>query len=128
MITEGGDDEGDEEDEDESESSEDERPRKKKKQEKKPKKPKTGGGGGGVAVQVYKGPSAEEILDSVKSSALDLIGTDSLEEDMPLMEAGLDSLAAVEYQSMLTKEFTGVNLPATIMFDMPTAKMISEHI
>merc|ERR1711918_55578 len=48
--------------------------------------------------------------------------------DMPLMEAGLDSLAAVEYQSILTKSFEGVNLPATIMFDMPTTKMISEYI
>merc|ERR1712139_284289 len=89
---------------------------------------KAGGGGGGEAVQVYKGPSLEEILDTVKGAALDLIGTESLEEDMPLMEAGLDSLAAVEYQSILTKSFTGVNLPATIMFDMPTTKGLAEFI
>merc|ERR1711907_242637 len=103
----------------------------KKKKKQKAKKPKTGGGGGGgggVMVEVYKGPSAEDILDTVKSAALDLIGTESLEEDMPLMEAGLDSLAAVEYQSILTKQFTGVNLPATIMFDMPTTKAIGEFI
>merc|ERR1712228_157021 len=91
-----------------------------------------GGGGGGPKVTrevtVYKGPSAEEIVDTVKSAALDLIGTESLEDDMPLMEAGLDSLAAVEYQSILTKQFTGVNMPATIMFDMPTTKMLAEFI
>merc|ERR1711907_605905 len=103
----------------------------KKKKKQKAKKPKTGGGGGGgggVMVEVYKGPSAEDILDQVKGAALDLIGTESLEDDMPLMEAGLDSLAVVEYQSILTKSFEGVNLPATIMFDMPTTKMISEYI
>merc|ERR1712110_895848 len=44
------------------------------------------------------------------------------------MEAGLDSLAAVEFQSILVKQFDGVNLPATVMFDMPTTKMLSECI
>merc|ERR1719326_2751218 len=101
----------------------------KKGKKEKVKKPKPAGGGGGggtgVAVQVYKGPSLEEIHDSVKSAALDLIGTESLEDDMPLMEAGLDSLAAVEYQSILSKAFTAINFPATIMFDMPTTKMLS---
>ena len=48
-------------------------------------------------------------MSVVKDAALDLIGTETLEDDMPLMEAGLDSLAAVEYQSILTKAFVGVN-------------------
>merc|ERR1712060_809280 len=86
------------------------------------------GGGGGEAVQVYKGPSQEEILDQVKGAAMDLIGSDSLEGDMPLMEAGLDSLAAVEYGSILQKNFAGVQLPATLMFDHPSANSIVELI
>merc|ERR1712187_238460 len=85
-------------------------------------------GGGGEAVQVYKGPSAEEILEQVKGAAMDLIGSDSLEGDMPLMEAGLDSLAAVEYGSILSKNFKGVDLPSTLMFDHPTTNMIAELI
>merc|ERR1712190_174711 len=56
------------------------------------------------------------------------IGSDSLEGDMPLMEAGLDSLAAVEYGSILSKNFKGVDLPSTLMFDHPTTNMIAELI
>merc|ERR1712066_745170 len=86
-------------DEGDDSSSEDERPKKKKKKAKKPKAKKqvVKKVGGGAPVEVYKGPSAEEILEQVKGAAMDLIGSDSLEGDMPLMEAGLDSLAAVEY-------------------------------
>merc|ERR1712048_1323782 len=84
--------------------------------------------GGGAPVEVYKGPSAEEILEQVKGAAMDLIGSDTLEGDMPLMEAGLDSLAAVEYGSILTKQFAGIQLPATLMFDHPTTNMIGELI
>merc|ERR1711871_888229 len=107
-----------EEDEDSDSSSEEEERRRRRKKKKKDKKAKenrvrpAGSGGGGQPVEVYKGPPVEEILETVKSAALDLIGTETLEEDMPLMEAGLDSLAAVEFQSILTKQFTGVNLPA----------------
>merc|ERR1712096_303083 len=106
---------------------------KKDKKVKKTKVKKAGGGGGGGPkvtreVVTYKGPSVEDIEETVKAAALDLIGTEALEDDMPLMEAGLDSLAAVEYQSILTKQFTAVNMPATIMFDMPTTKMIAEYI
>merc|ERR1711972_524361 len=84
--------------------------------------------GGGAPVEVYKGPSAEEILEQVKGAAMDLIGSDSLEGDTPLMEAGLDSLAAVEYGSILSKNFKGVDLPSTLMFDHPTTNMIAELI
>merc|ERR1719183_1118116 len=70
----------------------------------------------------------DEVASSVKAAALDLIGTEAIEEDTPLMDAGLDSLAAVEYQSILSKEFAGVNLPATLMFDMPSIKHIADFI
>merc|ERR1711957_1056080 len=53
---------------------------------------------------------------------------DDLQDDEPLMEAGLDSLAAVEYHGMLTKTFDGISLPSTMMFDMPTVKEISTYI
>merc|ERR1712072_689511 len=86
------------------------------------------GGGGGEAVSVYKGPTEEEVLDTVKGAALDLIGADELEGDTPLMEAGLDSLAAVEYGSILQKAFNGIQLPATLMFDHPSASSITQLI
>merc|ERR1712050_162871 len=111
-------------------SSEEVKKKKKKKKAKKPKAKKqiVKKVGGGAPVEVYKGPSAEEVLDQVKGAAMDLIGSDSLEGDMPLMEAGLDSLAAVEYGSILSKNFKGVDLPSTLMFDHPTTNMIDELI
>merc|ERR1712190_618362 len=123
-------DASDDDDDDDSSSSEEERKKKKKKKAKKPKAKKqvVKKVGGGAPVEVYKGPSAEEVLEQVKGAAMDLIGSDSLEGDMPLMEAGLDSLAAVEYGSILSKNFKGVDLPSTLMFDHPTTNMIAELI
>lgn len=45
----------------------------------------------------------------------------------PLLEAGLDSLAAVEMRNELNRRL-GVDLPATIMFDYPTINSLSSHI
>merc|ERR1712217_381848 len=120
----------DDDDDDGDSSSSEEVKKKKKKKAKKPKAKKqvVKKVGGGAPVEVYKGPSAEEILEQVKGAAMDLIGSDSLEGDMPLMEAGLDSLAAVEYGSILSKNFKGVDLPPTLMFVHPTTNMIAELI
>merc|ERR1712216_579199 len=73
-----------------------------------------------AAAPVYKGPSLEEIVQEVQSTALELIGDEELGMDTPLMDAGLDSLAAVEFQSMLAKVFTGVQQPTTLVFDFPS--------
>lgn len=59
---------------------------------------------------------------------MSLIGADELQLDSALMDAGLDSLASVEFQNTLTKEFQGVPMPSTLMFDFPTAKEIAQHI
>merc|ERR1711937_924985 len=40
------------------------------------------------------------------------------------MDAGLDSLAAVEYAGTIQKTFKGVELPGTMMFDFPNVKAI----
>merc|ERR1711988_1651880 len=118
-------DDDDDDDDDSDDSSSEEEKKKKKKKKPKAKKQVVKKVGGGAPVEVYKGPSAEEILEQVKGAAMDLIGSDSLEGDMPLMEAGLDSLAAVEYGSILQKAFTGITLPATLMFDHPNTNQIA---
>merc|ERR1711865_1289655 len=118
----------DDEDDDDSSSEEEVKRKKKKKKGPKGKKQVVRKVGGGEAVQVYKGPSSEEVLQTVKGAAMDLMGAESLDGDVPLMEAGLDSLAAVEYGSILTKQFAGIQLPATLMFDHPTTNMIGELI
>merc|ERR1712151_224305 len=122
-------DDDDDSDDDDSSSEEERRKRKKKKKKgSKAKKQVVRKVGGGEAVQVYKGPSAEEVMGTVKGAAMDLIGSESLDADTPLMEAGLDSLAAVEYGSILAKQFTGIQLPSTLMFDHPATNMIAELI
>ena len=46
----------------------------------------------------------------------------------PLMEAGLDSLGAVELRNQLATSFTSVELPATLTFDYPTVNALAGFI
>ena len=87
-----------------------------------------GGGGGPVEIQPYSGPNSSEIVATVSDVALSLIGVETLDADEPLMDAGLDSLAAVEFGNTLAKEFSGVALPSTLMFDFPSVKLLSGFI
>jgi len=47
--------------------------------------------------------------------------------DIPLMDAGMDSLAAINFRNDLVKA-TGLKLPGTLMFDMPTGSLIVDYI
>jgi len=87
-----------------------------------------GGGGGPVEIQPCSGPNSSEIVATVSDVALSLIGVEALDADEPLMDAGLDSLAAVEFGNTLAKEFSGVALPSTLMFDFPSVKLLSGFI
>ena len=51
----------------------------------------------------------------------------SLEIDTPLMEAGVDSLAATEFASRL-RSFTGVPISPTIVFERPSPRAITSHL
>ncbi|CAE7603351.1 orfB [Symbiodinium sp. CCMP2456] len=48
-------------------------------------------------------------------------------DDMPLMEAGLNSLTAVGLRDAISKELEGLKLPSTLIFDCPSPKAISEY-
>ena len=52
---------------------------------------------------------------------------DGIAEDQPLMEAGLDSLGAVELRTSLGASF-GVELPATLTFDHPSIAALSRFL
>jgi aryl carrier-like protein len=48
--------------------------------------------------------------------------------DEPLMEAGLDSLAATELRSQLSHSLGGVTLSAGMLFDHPTVSRLAAHL
>jgi acyl transferase domain-containing protein/acyl carrier protein len=56
-----------------------------------------------------------------------IIGGAIPDRDAPLMDAGMDSLAAVELRTTLTSKF-GLLFPATLLFDYPTISTAAMHI
>ena len=54
------------------------------------------------------------------------LGT-TLSEDVSLMAAGLDSIAATEISRMLHDKFR-IELPATLLFDHPTARSMARFV
>ncbi len=70
--------------------------------------------------------SAAEVQEQVTDIVSGMLGA-AVKPAQPLMQAGLDSLAAVELRNELATRF-GVELPATAMFDYPTISALSGFI
>ena len=70
--------------------------------------------------------SRPRIQAKLASILKDTVGED-VDAEAPLMEAGVDSLAASEFVQQLAAEF-GVELPATLLFDHPSMSSISTHV
>mmetsp|Transcript_23404 Transcript_23404/g.54452 ORF Transcript_23404/g.54452 Transcript_23404/m.54452 type:complete len:848 (-) Transcript_23404:85-2628(-) len=62
-----------------------------------------------------------EIVKNVMAS------DEELEADMPLMEAGMDSLSSVQMVSELAKEFS-MQMAPSLVFDFPTVNALAEDI
>ena len=71
---------------------------------------------------------AVEVGPAVQRVAQELLPTGT-SLDAPLMEAGLDSLGAVEFRSRLLSELdAAVKLPETLVFDLPTLRQVQVHV
>lgn len=76
----------------------------------------------GGKVRATKEPTAV----TVQKLASKLLGVE-VEADQPLMEAGMDSLTAVELRTALINAFK-VDLPSTVTFDYPTVASLARCI
>eukprot|EP00964_Phaeocystis_antarctica_P018085 scaffold10033_cov63-Phaeocystis_antarctica.AAC.1 len=68
--------------------------------------------------------------DAVRAVVSEVVGGD-VSADTPLMEAGLDSLGAVELRSRLAQRLGGdaeAALPETLVFDYPTVRQLEAHV
>ena len=74
--------------------------------------------------RVQSAISVEAVLQVVQRAAGSAVNADA-----PLMEAGVDSLGAVELRNTLQRAVgEGVVLSSTLMFDHPTARQIALHM
>ena len=80
---------------------------------------------GGVAVQ--RGDlRAGDVQKQLEGAVRQLVGQE-VDPEEPLMAAGLDSLAAMELQNMISASM-GVELPSTLVFDYPSVRAMSGFI
>lgn len=90
-------------------------------------------GGGAAAssaglVVEKQGMAPDLAMKMIREVAEELIEADGeLDMDSPLMDVGLDSLAAVQFRQNL-QEKSGINLPASLIFDYPTARSMTDFI
>ena len=73
---------------------------------------------------------ADEMLEVLMGTSALVLGypsTDDLDGDMSFKEIGFDSLSGVEFRNHVKKD-TGVEIPATIIFNYPTPAALAVHL
>jgi acyl carrier protein len=70
----------------------------------------------------------EMICSTISGIAQEFLEGESVGEDTPLMDAGLDSLASIAFRNAVSNAMGGTRIPATVLFDYPTLRQISAYI
>ena len=77
---------------------------------------------------VHGASSLDGDLPEVRVACESVLGDDlNLDDDLPLMEAGVDSLGATELVNVLNSSI-GLELPSTLLFNHPTIGALTAHI
>ncbi|WP_281004674.1 type I polyketide synthase [Nocardia veterana] len=85
-----------------------------------------------AALVAGRTPAEQEriVLDVVRTQAAAVLGHDgsgSIAPDMPFKDIGFDSLSVMEFRNQLVRA-TGLQLPATLVFDYPTAEDLAGFV
>lgn len=70
--------------------------------------------------------SKEFVLSTVKDAIMQVIGSE-IDDDEPLMAAGLDSLGSVEFSNVLAQKLS-MQMPGTLIFDYPSIRAVSDYL
>ena len=82
--------------------------------------------GGSSEPDAVAASTASDAMAAVREAVEELLP--GMSADLPFMEAGIDSLGAVELRNRLMARLGDDNLPETIVFDFPTLRQLEQHV
>ena len=74
-----------------------------------------------------QGASASDFSADLQQIVQSIVGA-AVAHDQPFMEAGVDSLGAVELRNGISAKFGMADLPATLVFDYPTISALAQYL